>query len=104
MLGLVSALLDPPRWRLLLDAPIRSIGKGAIDPELEHALEGFELIVVGLVASLIPAIVWGAKGSRARKYEQRAGQVRWRHQLQECKRRLRFEPKGQNGGRLGPTR
>jgi hypothetical protein len=104
MLGLASALLDPPHWRLLLDAPIRWISQGTIDPELERTLEDLELFVLGLVVSLIAVIVWDVSSSRAREQARRAGQVQWRRRLHERKRRLGFEPKGQNGGRLGPTR
>jgi hypothetical protein len=95
MLGLASALLDPPRRHPLLDAPIRGIG--------QRALEYLELIPLGLVLSLIVVMVWGATSSRAREQARRAGQVEWRRQLQERKHRLALEPKRQNDERLGPT-
>ncbi len=104
MLGLASALPDPPRRHPLLDAPIRGIGQRAVDPELERALEYLELILLGLVLSLIVVMVCGATSSRTRDQARRAGQVEWRRQLQERKRRLALEPKRQNDERLGPTR
>ncbi len=101
MVGLPSASLDP-LWRLL-DVPIRWVSDGAVDPNLERPLEYLELTFFALVLGLIVVVVWDITTSRAREEVRRAQQEQWQRQLQERKRRLKFEHGSEASERLGPT-
>lgn len=101
MVQLAGVSLEP-LWRLL-GVPIRWLGDGSVEPELERPLEYLELAFFALVLALIVLTVWDLTGKRVREHEQRALQEQWRSQL-EARRRLKFASAAEKDDRLGPRR
>jgi hypothetical protein len=90
-------------WRLL-DVPIRWLGDGSVEPELERPLEYLELAFFALVLGLIVVTVWDLTSKRVHEHEQRALQEQWRSQLEARRHRLKFASAAQKDDRLGPRR
>jgi hypothetical protein len=103
MVQLAGVSLDR-LWRLL-DLPIRWLGDGSVEPELERPLEYLELAFFALVLGLIVVTLWDLTSKHVREHERRALQEQWRSQLEARRHRLKFVSGGaKNDDRHGPGR